>query len=179
MIVGVGIDIVNIPRIQRILFPLLPTSPVAKAPQIRQGASRFLRRILTYAELDDFRARFPSAAPLIVTGDDSSRALTDIDSLSIARWVGARWAFKEAAYKALYPVHVLSARDVSVMRSFGANRKLPGKPYLVFKEDVVEKVARHHMHDGVLDLPTLNAFCSVSHDGEYLVGQVILEIINR
>lgn len=31
----------------------------------------------------------------------------------------ARWALKEAAYKALYPAYVMSASDVSVIRSFG------------------------------------------------------------
>lgn len=88
MIVGVGIDIVHIPRIQRILFPYLSSSLAVKRPPIRQSASRFLRRILTTVELDDLRTRYPSASPLALASGDESPNLNDADAPSIARWVG-------------------------------------------------------------------------------------------
>jgi holo-[acyl-carrier protein] synthase len=73
-IVGVGVDIVHLPRI---------------AAAARRWGERFARRFLSPAELEALeRLRAPAGA----AGDAAG-----------ARFLASRWAAKEAAYKALGP----------------------------------------------------------------------------
>lgn len=80
-----------------------------------------------------------------------------------ARWLGVRWAVKEACFKAVQPLHI-AWKDVELgHRSSGRTHYtnivayVQGQPYLLL-----------HKNQLIDDLK-----CSVSHDGEYIVGYVI------
>ncbi|KAF9335442.1 hypothetical protein BG006_000080 [Podila minutissima] len=125
MILGIGVDILHLPRLKGLL---------SRRPD------RFLTRILTEVEQKEFKVLQQQAG-----GADQEGPL---------RYLGARWALKEASYKALYPHHKLTWQDVTVA-------KQDGKPTLVIPEKERFGIGKSH--------------CSVSHDGEYLVGQVLFE----
>ncbi|KAG0333019.1 hypothetical protein BG000_009536 [Podila horticola] len=122
MILGIGVDILHLPRLKGLL---------SRRPD------RFLTRILTEVEQKEFKALQQQAG-----GADQEGPL---------RYLGARWALKEASYKALYPHHKLTWQDVTVA-----------------KQDVLIIAEKERFGIG-------KSHCSVSHDGEYLVGQVLLE----
>ncbi|KAG9291075.1 hypothetical protein G9A89_012947 [Geosiphon pyriformis] len=67
-----------------------------------------------------------------------------------------RWTLKEAAYKALYPHYRLTWKDIIVT-------KKDEKPHLFFLDS--KKIG----------ITTINAHVSVTHDGEYVISQVLLE----
>ncbi|KAJ3382532.1 hypothetical protein HDU92_004696 [Lobulomyces angularis] len=67
------------------------------------------------------------------------------------------WAVKEAAYKALFGHYKLSWKDVEI-------RKVNGKPDL-FLSDNVRKLFDYE----------IKGFLSISHDGEYLLANVLFE----
>ncbi|KAI9230790.1 MAG: 4'-phosphopantetheinyl transferase [Piptocephalis tieghemiana] len=87
-ILGIGIDLVHIPRILHIL---------TRAPG---RAELFSRRILT--EREQLKAK---AEPL------------NKDPVSFARYLALRWAAKEAAYKAAYPSCRLSWKEVEIVKA--------------------------------------------------------------
>lgn len=70
-----------------------------------------------------------------------------------------RWTIKEAAYKAYFPIRKLVWKDVVLS-------KQEGKPTLDFWRNGVKEDA------GVTEV---RAWASISHDGEFVIGQVILE----
>ena len=80
-----------------------------------------------------------------------------MNAIMIERWfrfLTVRWAIKEAAYKALFPLYNPTWRDLTVFKAPTDG----GKPNLVF-----EGSARVKLH------------VSVSHDGEYTVANVLAE----
>jgi len=72
----------------------------------------------------------------------------------------SRWAVKEAAYKALYPIRP-TWKEVTYS-SF--NAATHAKPTLVYRP----------VHDNVT--PAHKLHVSVSHDGDYIFAQVIAEL---
>ncbi|OAC98996.1 hypothetical protein MUCCIDRAFT_114165 [Mucor lusitanicus CBS 277.49] len=118
MIIGVGVDIVHLPRIAALIA--------------RRGSDGLARRILSPTEYTEFTAKYK---------DDPSEL----------RYLGSR---QEAVYKALYPVHKLEWKQVSVA-------KKAGKPYLSILNSDLYGIQKTHV--------------SLSHDGEYAIAQVILE----
>lgn len=146
MILGIGVDILHLPRFQR-LFRLRP--------------ERLITRILTKSEQDEFfaiqariRARdsaVPAATDTSVEDLSSSssssststvkasavkieHAGTDLSSSSSSekpastridqndeslRYLASRWALKEASFKALYPHHTLTWQDVTIVKKNG------------------------------------------------------------
>ncbi|KAI1321216.1 hypothetical protein EDD11_007782 [Mortierella claussenii] len=125
-ILGIGIDILHLPRIKQVL---------SRRPD------RFLTRILTPTERQEFKTLVQSCQGKI---DD------DVP----VRHLGARWALKEASYKAMFPHHKLTWQDVSVV-------KQDGKPCLDIPEKDRFGIGKTH--------------ATVSHDGEYLIAQVLFE----
>ncbi|KAJ1728044.1 hypothetical protein LPJ61_004250 [Coemansia biformis] len=86
-IIGVGIDILAVPRIEAI---------------VRRGrayTARFSRRILSGRELDHFQA-----------------VVARLSEAEQTRYLAARWCLKEALYKAAYPHQVLRWGDVSIAK---------------------------------------------------------------
>ncbi|KAF9550892.1 hypothetical protein EC957_011439 [Mortierella hygrophila] len=125
-ILGIGIDILHLPRLRQVL---------SRRPD------RFLTRVLTKAELTDFEQL-------------KTELHGDVAHDRAVRFVGVRWALKEATYKAMTPRHKLTWQDVTVYKD-------QGKPCLHISEKEKFGIGTAH--------------CSVSHDGEYLVAQVLFE----
>ncbi|KAJ1979997.1 hypothetical protein H4R33_005580 [Dimargaris cristalligena] len=155
MIVGIGIDLCCISRIRRI---------------VEQGpghATRFARRILHPTEWTDYQRRW--GAPLTGTGESERGAGVGVGvAAGVIRsqrpvpddmvwFLASRWAVKEAAYKALYPQRKLTWKEVALVKSTGSP-----KPYL--------KIERAQECDGAG-----HSHVSLSHDGDWVVAQVIFE----
>ncbi|KAF8975023.1 hypothetical protein BGZ46_009496 [Entomortierella lignicola] len=102
---------------------------------------RLLTRVLTNIEQQEFRAL-------------KERVGGKMDHHELVHFLGARWALKEACYKAMFPHHKLTWQDVSVVKE-------NGKPYLEIPEKDRFGIGKSH--------------ATVSHDGEYLIGQVLFE----
>ncbi|KAG6872798.1 hypothetical protein C0995_006527 [Termitomyces sp. Mi166 len=128
-ILGIGVDVLHIPRIA-VLFQ-------------RRG-SRLPARILSQTEAFDFQS---------LPASDLSRQI---------RFLAVRWAVKEAAYKAMYPIVQPIWRELSY-RGLGDGPVRP-KPVLEYHPLVLfdkSKIGPIHV--------------SVSHDGEYVFTSVTVE----
>ncbi|KAI8149424.1 4'-phosphopantetheinyl transferase [Fennellomyces sp. T-0311] len=125
MILGIGVDIVHLPRIASLVA--------------RKGRTRLAKRILSPSELNEFVQRFPN-----------EHAAVDQQVM----FLGSRWCIKEAVYKALFPVHRLEWKQVTVAKD-------QGKPVLHVANGQVYGIKRTHV--------------ALSHDGEYAISQVVLE----
>ncbi|KAL1921159.1 uncharacterized protein VTP21DRAFT_10875 [Calcarisporiella thermophila] len=118
MIVGIGVDMLHIPRLQALLSRR-PTNP-----------KLFARRILSPAEQEEPWQNDPVS------------------------FLSSRWTVKEACYKALYPSHRLNWKEVTLY-------KVNGKPQLRIENAKKLGISRAHV--------------SISHDGEYVIAQVVFE----
>ncbi|KAG2175024.1 hypothetical protein INT43_006086, partial [Umbelopsis isabellina] len=131
MLVGVGVDIVHLPRI---------ASLIARR---RNNCQLLCRRILSPTEQNEFQTRFVSQP-----------APTDeVPNPDVVQFLASRWSIKEALYKAVYPEHKLTWKDVTIEREGGA------KPKVVLAGQ---------------DL-NMKAHISVSHDGEYAIAYAVVE----
>ncbi|KAF9969656.1 hypothetical protein BGZ73_007920 [Actinomortierella ambigua] len=147
MILGIGVDVLHVPRLQRL---------------VRLRPERFLTRILTKVEQNEFRQQLREMELMAgqteaATGTTSLVKTTvpkAIESEASIRYLATRWALKEATYKALYPRHKLVWQDVTVY-------KKDGKPGLLIHGQEEFGIGSSH--------------ASVSHDGEYVFAQVVLE----
>lgn len=111
--------------------------PRFQAILTRRGSTKMIQRVLTPKERDEYHLLL----------DDAHRL----------RYLGVRWAVKEAAYKALYPSIRLTWKDLAFIRENASP-----KPVL-------------NLESPKLDNPHLKMHASVSHDGEYIVAQVLAE----
>ncbi|KAG0709562.1 4'-phosphopantetheinyl transferase [Suillus ampliporus] len=129
-ILGIGVDILHLPRLIGLLN--------------RRGSEAFATRILSSQELRSLE---------LLTEQHEGK------SDSTARFLGVRWAVKEAAYKALYPIRP-TWKEVTYTSFNGATG---AKPTLVYRPvcDNVRPADKLHV--------------SVSHDGDYVLAQVIAE----
>jgi len=137
-IIGVGIDIVHTPRIASLVARRTPT--------------KFAARILSPSERHEWDKLFPSTPSVPVSVTER-----DIDAIMAEKWfrfLAVRWAVKEAAYKALFPLYKPTWKDLTVSKA----PEDGGKPGLTF-----ENYARVKLH------------VSVSHDGEHTVANVLAE----
>jgi len=124
MFPNIGVDLLHLPRLTSLLFR-------RQTPYLH----RFARRILTNAELTTFQQQRLTAA------DEKEAAV---------RWLGVRWAAKEAAFKAGGVGRRLQWKEVEV-------RYMPsGQPYLQLRKEGV------------------TGGLSISHDGEYVVAMAML-----
>jgi len=100
---GIGIDLLHLPRLLRVIFPSIAGSGIpvhthayghACGPETSdlRPVKRFAKRILSLEELGAFERRF-------LGGNDTGRERWREE---VGRWLGVRWAAKEALYKA-YP----------------------------------------------------------------------------
>ncbi|KAE8373761.1 4'-phosphopantetheinyl transferase superfamily [Aspergillus bertholletiae] len=133
---NIGTDIVHLPRITRL---------------IHRGdyLTRFTRRILNDHEQRDFRTRFALSATANLPNQRSPKSSTDM-----ARWLGGRFAAKEAARKAApHGAASLGWKDVMVRVS----ETDKGRPEVVYLHGETARVGK----------------LSISHDGEYVVATVL------
>ncbi|KAG1874503.1 4'-phosphopantetheinyl transferase superfamily [Suillus subalutaceus] len=130
-ILGIGVDILYLPRLINLLN--------------RRGSEAFATKILSSQELRTFQLLAEQH------GEDKTAKIT--------QFLGVRWAVKEAAYKALYPIRP-TWKEVTYSSFNGATGV---KPTLVYRP----------VHDDVG--PANKLHVSVSHDGDYVYAQVIME----
>ncbi|KAG2118816.1 4'-phosphopantetheinyl transferase superfamily [Suillus discolor] len=130
-ILGIGVDILHLPRLISLLS--------------RRGSEAFATRILSSQELRTFQ--------LLVEqhGKDETKG--------IAQFLGVRWAVKEAAYKALYPIRP-TWKEVTYLSFNGTTGVKPTLVYHPVRNDVG---------------PANKLHVSASHDGDYVYAQVIAE----
>jgi holo-[acyl-carrier protein] synthase len=82
------------------------------------------------------------------------------DSQAVSRYLAVRWAVKEATYKALYPGAIPTWGMVSYI---GADTKTLSKPSLQLAPELAREAGAGETH------------VSVTHDGEYVFAQVLVE----
>ncbi|CAG8690743.1 18192_t:CDS:2, partial [Racocetra persica] len=128
------IDIIHLPRLKA----LLSRTPFS--------LKRFTSRILTADEAKEFHYTFLS----ILNSRDNHLTIEH----NIVSYLGVRWTLKEATYKALYPHHIVTWKDISI-------KKTKGKPHITINahEDFGNNMTISKTH------------ASVAHDGEYVVAQ--------
>ncbi|KAI6151983.1 4'-phosphopantetheinyl transferase [Pisolithus tinctorius] len=137
---GIGIDILHVPRLVALIK--------------RRGLSKLPSRILSPVELDAFRALTSQPGNGGGTSTANERGLD-----SIVRFLGVRWAVKEAVYKALYPLRP-TWKELTYT-SFDVKNGL--KPALVYTTSLGPDATPARLH------------VSASHDGEYIVASVLAE----
>ncbi|KAH8146134.1 uncharacterized protein LAJ45_09824 [Morchella importuna] len=133
MIPGIGVDLLHLPRLSTLLSR-------------RNGhyLNRFARRILTRNELATFQRKLGEA-------DGATREWGREGGL--VRWLGVRWAAKEAAFKATGGVRgALGWKEVQV------EYHPSGQPYLSVSRGSEKAVGG----------------LSISHDGEYVIAMAML-----
>jgi len=124
-ILGIGVDILHLPRLTRHL-----------------SDNRLAKRILSPAELCEY---------LALPKENHGRRI---------RFLGVRWAVKEAMYKAVYPTIKPTWKNFTL-------RKYAGSP----KPDLV-----YHPKDDLLSIVRLGRIhTSTSHDGDYVFATVVVE----
>ncbi|KAJ1652371.1 hypothetical protein IWQ61_007279 [Dispira simplex] len=109
MIVGIGIDMCRFSRIRAL---------ISRRPG---QLARFARRILHQSEWAEFQRL---AEENHVVGNThvhkqprvTNCPLTGEVSDAVVRYLSTRWAVKEAAYKALFPHHLLTWKEVAVIK---------------------------------------------------------------
>ena len=137
-IIGIGIDIVHTPRIASLIA--------------RRTPAKLAARILSSSELREWETLSPPTSPATVPVTTNS-----LDVVTTERWfrfLTVRWAVKEAAYKALFPLHKPTWKALTVSKTLEDG----GKPSLRF-----EGSAKVKLH------------VSVSHDGDYTTANVLAE----
>lgn len=137
-IIGIGIDVVHTPRIASLVARRTPT--------------KLANRILSPSELRKWETLSPPISSVLVptAGSGSDPVVAE----KWFRFLTVRWAIKEAAYKALFPLYKPTWKDLTVSKPPADG----GKPSLTF-----EGSAKVKLH------------VSVSHDGEYTVANVLAE----
>ncbi|CCF51639.1 hypothetical protein NDA11_000770 [Ustilago hordei] len=179
-ILGIGIDILHLPRLRQLALRRntsresdahdLNTRTVAD--RARTGLDKLARRILCEAEKEEYN-------------QIAQWQLEDAQKLSkLERYLAVRWSAKEAAYKALYPKHVLSWKDLSVQKpdtnvdnavpivSVGL-AQLESQGFRTKKPEISLSDEWRSKHSGMSSIPKLHL--SLSHDGEYVVANVLAE----
>ncbi|KAF9226505.1 4'-phosphopantetheinyl transferase [Gyrodon lividus] len=134
---GIGVDLLHVPRMVALIE--------------RRGPARLASRILSPSELGDFRRLRPDKL-------DAKGQRAPIEAAT--RFLSVRWAVKEAAYKALYPLKP-TWKDL-IYTTFDI--QTGSKPALVL-----------HHNAGIVSSPLPRLHVSVSHDGEYIIANVVAE----
>lgn len=139
---SIGTDIVHLSRIHRL---------------VNKRGGRYLipftRRILHPLEIRDLSQRHPQW--------EVHNDRTCISSDSIIKWLGGRFAAKEAARKAM-GASALGWKDVRVDVRNGS-----GQPYIIYKLRNTNNQDIEH-----------EASLSISHDGDYVVATVLAAAIS-
>ncbi|KAM0752856.1 4'-phosphopantetheinyl transferase [Meredithblackwellia eburnea MCA 4105] len=157
-ILGIGTDIVFLPRIRAVVH--------------RRGVDKLAKRILSSREQQDWKQR---------RQQDTKSGPSESD----IRFLAVRWAAKEAAYKAFYPARKLSWKDISVSKDSGVK---PSLVVVVDASGSVDPpltppspppfldAGLAHSAGSLYATPRdLHPHLSISHDGEYVIAYVVLE----
>ncbi len=177
-IIGIGIDILHLPRLEALLRRrqthqrLSKSLTATEADAESTAMHRLAKRILCESEMDEYEqlARQEREAAEVVP--------------QLRRYLSVRWAAKEAAYKALYPRFVLSWKDLCVHKPGSARTtsgpidavdlsRLEQQGFRTRKPELTLSDEWRSKHPGVTAVPHLHL--SLSHDGEYVVANVLAE----
>ncbi|CAG8805139.1 14679_t:CDS:2, partial [Gigaspora margarita] len=125
MILGIGIDIIHLPRLKALL---------SRTPS---SLKKFTSRILTSDESKEFHYTFSS---FLNTRDNHITI-----EHKIVSYLAVRWTLKEATYKALYLHDCITWKDVSI-------KKIKGKPHVTIHTPgnnmIISKTHASVAHDG-------------------------------
>ncbi|PBK72648.1 4'-phosphopantetheinyl transferase [Armillaria solidipes] len=132
MILGIGVDVVHVPRIAALIA--------------RRGPEIFAQRILSNEELQSWKT---------IHEGDRSRFL----AVRYMSHFASRWAVKEAAYKAMYPVVKPTWKDFSFR---GLAQEFDGSKPSLFYRSPYPDTSVGEIHS------------SISHDGEYVFASVLV-----
>ncbi|CAG8673302.1 5818_t:CDS:2, partial [Acaulospora morrowiae] len=136
--------------------------------------TRFVKRIFDSEEINEFYCLFPEFEKCAkndwerIDGVDTKHMKEMfVDAMnernqSVVKYLAVRWSLKEAAYKALYPHHKATWKDLSV-------KKVEGKPCLILSKRFQQEIS----------FDIVKTHSSISHDGEYVIGQVLIEGENQ
>ncbi|SPO32103.1 related to phospholipase A2, cytosolic [Ustilago trichophora] len=177
-ILGIGIDILHLPRLLRLMQrPAKASSPgntdssaEEQRTAERAGLDKLAKRILSSSERREYE--------LIAQSLSVADGLTQLQS-----YLANRWSAKEAAYKALYPKYVVSWKDLCVHKPGSVSNigpiggvdlsRLEAQGFRIKKPELAFSDEWRSKHPGVDKLPKLHL--SLSHDGEYVVANVLAE----
>ena len=168
MIVGIGVDLLHLPRLRSLLVRRNPqqlASRILSKEEIKEWVDREsvwdTKQMESYLALRCFHT---PCIPLFRKFADIASLPSSLPSRSLTST--SRWTAKEAAYKALYPHVKPTWKDLVV-------RKLEKKPILEFSPSFLSNSSLQHSFDGSLD--QLKIHLSVSHDGDMMVAYVVVE----
>ncbi|KAH9446504.1 hypothetical protein MJO28_016467 [Puccinia striiformis f. sp. tritici] len=136
-IIGIGIDLLDRRRLSRILM---------KSEETR---ARLTRRILSGRER--------------MSSEWTALAEVDSDSTALVSFLANRWTAKEAAYKALYPFHTPTWKQLSLL-------KHSKKPCLLFHPSDADVDTDSDQPD---PHPHISLLVSISHDGPFTIASVL------
>jgi len=129
-IIGVGVDIIHVPRIVSLVT--------------RRTPAKLAARILSPSEFSEWETLSPqTTSTSTMTAKDSNVITTGTPEW--VRFLAVRWAVKEAAYKALFPNYNPTWKELLVSKEPSSDG---GKPRLRFER--FENVRLHVSvsHDG-------------------------------
>ncbi|KAH9468533.1 hypothetical protein MJO29_004942 [Puccinia striiformis f. sp. tritici] len=138
-IIGIGIDLLDRRRLSRILM---------KSEKTR---ARLTQRILSGQEQ--------------MSSEWTALAEVDSDSTALVSFLANRWTAKEAAYKALYPLHTPTWKQLSLI-------KHSKKPCLRFHPSDAD-VDADADSDQLNQHPHISLLVSISHDGPFTIASVL------
>lgn len=159
MIVGIGVDLLHLPRLRSLLN--------------RRDPLRLAGRICSTAEVEEWKSTTGGGR-----GEASERYLALRCAFSplfpalppkkrlIPLHSSRRWAAKEAAYKALYPGFRPIWKDLEV-------RKVDKKPFLTFSPAF--KPRAEECAGSSLKSEDIKMHLSVTHDADLVVAYVVAE----
>ncbi|CEH19557.1 4-phosphopantetheinyl transferase [Ceraceosorus bombacis] len=156
-IVGIGVDLLSFARLQK-----LASRSRVPDENAWHRSDRLASRILSTEEYEDWRCLF-----LADLGAPTSLSSTE----KPLRWLGLRWAAKEAAYKATFPIAVASLRwkHFSVSQS----EKGSGRPTISLSHLGRDQATKFPLFS--IDHSALEWHLSVSHDAGLIIATVLLE----
>lgn len=175
-ILGIGIDILHVPRLRQLAQrrKCLSNDVSAGANECSKGhrigelaaLNKLAKRILCDSEWEEYH-------DLAQSQSETSATYTHLE-----QFIANRWSAKEAAYKALYPKWVVSWKELCVHKPGASDGSVnvgpleqkgfrTRKPSLSFSEEWRSK------HPDISSIPKLHL--SLSHDGEYVVANVLVE----
>jgi phosphopantetheinyl transferase (holo-ACP synthase) len=82
----------------------------------------------------------------------------------------SRWTTKEAAYKALYPVHRAGWKELSLLKGESSQ---PKKPVLLFHPSSAPSSGSTSDSDHYQLHPHISLLVSISHDGPFTIASVL------
>ncbi|KAH9808910.1 4'-phosphopantetheinyl transferase superfamily [Melampsora americana] len=156
-IIGVGIDILNINRLNRLLENSF------------SSRLRFIKRILSSEELSSTEWK-----AIKLDSDSFSSSTTHPREL---QYLANRWAAKEAAYKALYPTFKPTWKQLSVLKDQQNQLAFMSSPSNLqpafFDSLTSKKPIITFQPENAAKIPLPDLHMSLSHDGDYVVAIVV------